>query len=70
MVFKKFKRGAEDDPAKRSHDPYAALRFRDFRLLIGGRLIAQIGVFGRSAGLLLATAACAMCASFGFGPRS
>lgn len=24
-------------------DPYAALRFRDFRLLIGGRLIAQIG---------------------------
>jgi MFS family permease len=25
------------------HDPYAALRFRDFRLLIGGRFIAQIG---------------------------
>jgi MFS family permease len=24
-------------------DPYAALRFRDFRLLIGGRLVAQIG---------------------------
>lgn len=24
-------------------DPYAALRFRDFRLLIGGRFIAQIG---------------------------
>lgn len=25
------------------HDPYAALRFRDFRLLIGGRFAAQIG---------------------------
>jgi MFS family permease len=25
------------------HDPYAALRFRDFRLLISGRLVAQIG---------------------------
>lgn len=25
------------------HDPYAALRFRNFRLLIAGRLIAQIG---------------------------
>ncbi len=24
-------------------DPYAALRFRDFRLLISGRFIAQIG---------------------------
>lgn len=26
-----------------STDPYAALRFRDFRLLIGGRMVAQIG---------------------------
>lgn len=44
MVFKKFKRGSADDAANRSqHDPYAALRFRDFRLLIGGRVIAQIG---------------------------
>lgn len=25
------------------HDPYAALRFRDFRLLIGGRFVAQVG---------------------------
>jgi MFS family permease len=25
------------------HDPYAALRFRDFRLLIAGRFVAQIG---------------------------
>lgn len=26
-----------------THDPYAALRYRDFRLLIGGRLVAQVG---------------------------
>jgi MFS family permease len=29
------------EPLKR--DPYAALRFRDFRLLFGGRFVAQIG---------------------------
>ena len=28
-------------PAKR--DPYAVLRFRDFRLLIAGRFVAQVG---------------------------
>lgn len=31
------------ETASPAHDPYAALRFRDFRLLISGRLIAQIG---------------------------
>lgn len=31
------------ETAPPTHDPYAALRFRDFRLLISGRLIAQIG---------------------------
>lgn len=31
------------ETAPPAHDPYAALRFRDFRLLISGRLIAQIG---------------------------
>ncbi len=43
--------GAPDDasltdsvtPPLAKRDAYAALRFRDFRLLIGGRLIAQIG---------------------------
>lgn len=30
-----------DEPVKR--DPYAAMRFRDFRLLISGRFVAQIG---------------------------
>ncbi len=33
---------AAENPAFK-HDPYAALRFRDFRLLIGGRFVAQIG---------------------------
>lgn len=36
-------------PARR--DPYAALRFRDFRLLIIGRLIAQIGEMTVSVGV-------------------
>jgi MFS family permease len=36
-------------PARR--DPYAALRFRDFRLLIVGRLIAQIGEMTVSVGV-------------------
>lgn len=33
------------------HDPYAALRFRDFRLLIGGRFIAQVGEMTVSVGV-------------------
>lgn len=33
------------------HDPYAALRFRDFRLLIGGRFVAQIGEMMVSVGI-------------------
>lgn len=33
------------------HDPYAALRFRDFRLLISGRFIAQIGEMMVSVGV-------------------
>ncbi len=33
------------------HDPYAALRFRDFRLLIGGRFVAQIGEMMVSVGV-------------------
>lgn len=32
-------------------DPYAALRFRDFRLLISGRMIAQIGEMTVSVGI-------------------
>ncbi|MBE2271997.1 MAG: MFS transporter [Anaerolinea sp.] len=33
------------------HDPYAALRFRDFRLLIIGRLVAQVGEMMVSVGV-------------------
>ena len=33
------------------HDPYAALRFRDFRLLISGRFVAQIGEMMVSVGV-------------------
>ncbi|MCU0513794.1 MAG: MFS transporter [Anaerolineae bacterium] len=33
------------------HDPYAALRFRDFRLLIGGRFVAQVGEMTVSVGI-------------------
>lgn len=34
---------AQDKAGAARHDPYAALRFRDFRLLISGRFVAQIG---------------------------
>lgn len=33
----------DTSPSSARRDPYAVLRFRDFRLLIGGRFIAQIG---------------------------
>jgi MFS family permease len=33
----------DSQPAVTGRDPYGALRFRDFRLLIGGRSIAQVG---------------------------
>ncbi|MBZ0300229.1 MAG: MFS transporter [Anaerolineae bacterium] len=33
----------DTQPPVANRDPYGALRFRDFRLLIGGRFIAQIG---------------------------
>lgn len=32
-----------DAPASAPHDPYAALRFRDFRLLFAGRFITSLG---------------------------
>ena len=41
----------EDQPAVVRRDPYAALRFRDFRLLIAGRLVAQIGEMMVSVGV-------------------
>jgi MFS family permease len=33
----------QPEPRAPRHDPYAALRFRDFRLLLGGTLLAVIG---------------------------
>ena len=38
-------------PVSAPRDPYAALRFRDFRLLISGRFIAQIGEMMVSVGV-------------------
>jgi MFS family permease len=42
--------GESQSPVVR-HDPYAALRFRDFRLLIVGRFVAQIGEMMVSVGV-------------------
>ena len=42
--------GESQNPVVR-RDPYAALRYRDFRLLISGRLIAQIGEMMVSVGV-------------------
>src|SRR5688500_12866787 len=41
----------ENQPPAARRDPYAALRFRDFRLLIIGRFIAQIGEMMVSVGV-------------------
>lgn len=40
-----------DSPRPARRDPYSALRFRDFRLLIAGRMIAQIGEMTVSVGV-------------------
>src|SRR5688572_28497238 len=40
-----------DLPPPVQHDAFAALRFRDFRLLIAGRFIAQIGEMTVSVGI-------------------
>ena len=32
-----------DSSAPRAHDPYAALRYRDYRLLLTGRMLNSIG---------------------------
>jgi MFS family permease len=41
----------QTQPTSARPDPYAALRFRDFRLLIGGRFLAQVGEMMVSVGI-------------------